>query len=131
MEESAQRSAAASKEAARDHKPALAAEAPPTETERFVDSWESPMLLVFWQPNCPGCEHMEPMVSQVQRNYPAFRVLRINTRAPENERIRARYSLRGTPTFVVTLRGGELRRNEGGCATFEDFVAFAEPWKIY
>jgi thiol-disulfide isomerase/thioredoxin len=97
------------------------------EAQRLVESSDQPLLLVFWQPNCPGCDRMEPMVTTLEQGFSNFRVLRINTRLAENQKLHDDFRIRGTPTFVVTRSGMTLRRNEGGFRTLDEFISFVRP----
>jgi thiol-disulfide isomerase/thioredoxin len=102
-----------------------------TEAQRIVESSDQRVLLVFWQPNCPGCDRMDPMVSVLEQGYSTFRVLRINTRLPENQKLHDDFRIRGTPTFVVAQNGMTIRRNEGGFRTLDEFISFVRPAETF
>ena len=71
------------------------------------------------------------MVAQFEREYPAVRVMRINTRLPENRPVHDEYGIHGTPTLIVVEKGKVLGKNEGGFYTFPELVNFVKPSNAY
>jgi thioredoxin 1/thioredoxin 2 len=99
--------------------------------QQVVQSSDKKLLLVFWKPHCPGCERTEPMVAQLEKEYPAFQVLRINTDLKENRPIHDQYGIQGTPTLIVVEKGKVLGKNEGGFLTTQELVSFVRPSYAY
>ena len=94
---------------------------------QMVQTTRGKILLHFWQPNCPPCEFMEPIISATQLEYPKFKMLHINTRLPESGPIHHKYEIRYTPTFVLVEDGCVLARKEGTFENLEAFVSFLQP----
>jgi thiol-disulfide isomerase/thioredoxin len=96
-----------------------------SEAQRIVETSDKQMVLVFWQPNCPACERMEPMVEMLERQA-SLQVLRVNTRLAENWKLSNDFRIRVTPTFVLVQKGLPLRRHEADFRTFAEMLSFAE-----
>jgi thioredoxin 1 len=65
-----------------------------------------PQVLDFWQPNCPPCEAMEPILAQLEEEYTGrveFHKVNIYEERDEADRFGIRY----TPTFVFLNLEGE------------------------
>jgi len=71
------------------------------------------------------------MVAQLEKEYPAFQVLRINTDLKENRPIHDQYGIQGTPTLIVVEKGKVLGKNEGGFLTTQELVSFVRPSYAY
>jgi thioredoxin 1 len=112
---------------------ALALEPAPVQIDlvKVVEDTKGKVLLHFWKPDCPPCELMEPMVAQIEREYPAVKIFHINTELPENRPIHDKYEISVTPTFVVLENGHILARNVGTFSDTKAFLAFLRPSKAY
>ena len=96
-----------------------------------IDTSEQKVLVVFWKPHCPGCESMEPIVADVEHEYPGLQVIRVNTDLAASRPLHDRFAVRGTPTFVVVRKGRTLARNDGPFRSKRDFLAFVRPSGVY
>lgn len=99
--------------------------------QQVIQTSNQKLLLVFWKPNCPGCDYAEPMVAKLEKDYPAVKVIRINTKLPENSSLRSEYGVNGTPTLVLLENQKVLRRNEGGFANQQGLLGFVRPSAVY
>ncbi|MGC4074324.1 MAG: thioredoxin family protein [Nibricoccus sp.] len=106
-------------------------EARGSDIQRVIQASDQKTLLVFWKPHCPGCEKAEPMVAQLEKDYPAIQVIRINTSLPENRSVHDQYEVHGTPTLVLVEKGKTIGRNEGGFANKQGLLSFVKPSKVY
>ena len=102
-----------------------------SDVQQVIQNSDQKILLVFWKPNCPGCEYAEPLVAQLEKDYPAVKVIRINTKLSENRAIRGEYGVNGTPTLVLVEKGKMLRRNEGGFSNKQGLLGFVRPSAVY
>jgi thioredoxin 1 len=103
----------------------------PVEAERLVETTRGKVLFIFWQPNCPGCVSMDPIVAQVEQEYPDVRVVRINTRLEVNRTIHDKYGIHGTPTFIVFENGKLVRQHLGPFNNKQEYVGFLRPSRVY
>jgi thiol-disulfide isomerase/thioredoxin len=103
----------------------------PAEAERLIESTNGKVLFVFWQPNCPGCMEMDPIIAQVEHEYPNVKVVKINTRLDGNRAIHDKYGIHGTPTFIVFENGKIVRQHPGPFNDKQEYIEFLRPSRVY
>jgi len=78
------------------------------------DVMESPVPVVvdFWAPWCGPCLMMAPVFESLAEEYDG-RVTFVKMNCDENPAIPARLGIRGIPTLIIYLDGGEADRTVG------------------
>ena len=101
----------------------------PAALTAFSQSTEGKGLVYFWQPHCGSCMKMEPIVDQVEKEYPGTQVVTVNTTLPENREVHDNYDIHGTPTFVVLHKDRIVARNNGLFLDKRSFLTFLKSTK--
>jgi thioredoxin 1 len=65
------------------------------------------VLVEFWHPQCPYCRVLDPIYSDLAREYTGkLRFARFNVmESPENQELAVKYGIMGTPTLKFFCQG--------------------------
>ncbi len=74
-----------------------------------------PVLLVFWQRDCPPCDQLAPVLDRLARAY-AGRALIVKVNVAEEPGLAARYHITALPSIVFIKDGREEATAQGAAA---------------
>lgn len=97
--------------------------------DNFIVSTDKPVLVDFWAEWCMPCLAMAPVIEELAKKY-AGEVAFAKVNVDENPGLASRLGVYGIPTFVVFLKGRELKRIVGavGKAKLEAELASITRW---
>ncbi|BAV34270.1 thioredoxin [Sulfuricaulis limicola] len=82
-------------------------------TEKVLEvSRNRPVMVDFWADWCPPCRVLTPVLEKVARGIQG-EVLLAKVEVDDNMRLAGRYQLRGFPTVILFVGGGEVGRFSG------------------
>jgi thioredoxin 1 len=84
---------------------------------------DGPVLVDFWGSWCIPCKQMEPVVEQLEESGRDLDVFQVNVN--RNPQLRARYQIRGVPTFIL-FQQGEERGRVVGAQTPDQLMRFID-----
>jgi len=68
-----------------------------------------PVLVEFWASWCVPCKMVEPILDKLAQIYNGeVKIGKLNV--DQNPKMRARYQIRGVPTFIIFISGKEVER---------------------
>lgn len=95
---------------------AVAVEFIPGQDVQQISSSAYVTLVEYFNPDCPHCEAMEPVISDLERLYaPHLKVFKVNSPDPVLKEI---YAVGGTPEILI-FKDGELRYQVKGFMAFQ------------
>ena len=79
--------------------------------EKEIVQADCVVLVEFWHPRCPWCRMLEPVYSELAREYVGkVKFTRLNVLAnTENQHIAARYGVMSTPTLLFLCHGRAIQ----------------------
>jgi thiol-disulfide isomerase/thioredoxin len=95
--------------------------------ERKLRSTEEKIIIYFWQPDCPGCTYMEPILAETLKLYPEIGLAKVNVE--DRLDLQKVYQIRATPTFIVMQRGKMLARADNAFKDRNAFLVWLRPSK--
>ena len=63
-------------------------------------------LLDFWAPWCNPCKLMNPIIDEIEKDYPDLEVVRINV--DEDAGMVKNYNIQTVPTYILIKDDGEI-----------------------
>ncbi len=97
--------------------------------ERKLRSTEEKILIYFWQPDCAGCDYMEPLLAEMQKSFPHVGLAKVNV--TQHDDLQQLYHVRATPTFIVMKKGRMQGRADSAFKDRNAFFAWLKPSKSY
>jgi|Deesub1362A_J573_1020465.scaffolds.fasta_scaffold00690_19 thioredoxin 1 len=77
--------------------------------EKEVLQSKIPVLVDFWASWCPPCKMIEPVIEKLAQIYDGkIKIGKLNV--DQNPKMRAKYQIKGVPTFIVFVSGKEIER---------------------
>ncbi len=74
----------------------------------IVEKSQDPILVMFYSPNCPHCQMMDPYFESYAKEFEGkVKFIRVNI--IDNLVIAAKYSVLGTPTFKLFCKGRPIQ----------------------
>lgn len=75
--------------------------------EREILQYETLVIVDFWHERCPWCKKLEPIYSEVAKEYnDKVKFAKINAmESDENQQIAVKYGIMGTPTLAFFCEG--------------------------
>jgi putative thioredoxin len=86
------------------------------ETQVIASSHQGPVLVDFWAEWCAPCISLAPALERVVNEYEG-RIQLAKLEVDDNMRVAGRYRLRGFPTVILFVDGGESGRFHGSRAS--------------
>jgi thioredoxin 1 len=74
-----------------------------------------PIVLVFWQRNCPPCDQLSPVLDRLARTY-AGRALVVKVNVAEEQGLAGRYNVDALPTLIFFKDGREVATAKGAAS---------------
>jgi thioredoxin 1 len=103
----------------------------PERLARVTENNDEKVLLYFWQPNCPPCQQMDPIVDQVMTEHPKVTLVKVDTTNPDNKTVHDTYNITAIPSFVVLHKGKIVAQWVGPFKDKNTFIAFLRPSGSY
>jgi thioredoxin 1 len=76
--------------------------------DELVLKSDKPVLVDFWQPDCPPCESMAPIIAQIA-DETAGRALVVSVNVAEQGELATRYGVTGVPCYIIMRKGKIVR----------------------
>jgi thioredoxin 1 len=64
------------------------------------------VLIDFWADWCQPCKLMNPVIDQIEKDYPNLKIVKVN--ADEDAAMVKKYSITSIPTYVLEKDDGEI-----------------------
>ena len=64
------------------------------------------VLIDFWADWCQPCKLMNPVIDQIEKEYPDLKIVKVN--ADEDAAMVQKYSISSIPTYVLEKNDGEI-----------------------
>jgi thioredoxin 1 len=93
--------------------------------EREVLQAGTPVVVDFWAPWCKPCSAVDPILEELEREFPAVTFTKLNI--DENVGAPARFGVLSIPTAVL-FDGGEARETVVGARRREHYERAWGPW---
>ena len=84
----------------------------PTSFDQLLESHEKPILVDFWAEWCPPCKMLNPIITQIAKDWKE-RVTVIKINIDEKNEIASRYGISSIPTLILFKNGKEVKRSLG------------------
>ncbi len=84
----------------------------PSNFEELLESHEKPILVDFWAEWCPPCKMLNPIITQIAKDWKE-RVTVIKINIDEKNEIASRYGISSIPTLILFKNGKEVKRSLG------------------
>jgi thiol-disulfide isomerase/thioredoxin len=72
--------------------------------ENTVEKAKKPVVVMFYSPNCPHCQAMDPYFQQYSKEFQG-KVAFVKVNIVDNVIVAAKYGVMGTPTFKFFCNG--------------------------
>ena len=99
----------------------------PSNFEELLESHEKPILVDFWAEWCPPCKMLNPIITQIAKDWKE-RVTVIKINIDEKNEIASRYGISSIPTLILFKNGKEVKRSLGAMSlvslknTYEQYL---------
>lgn len=91
--------------------------------EKEVLGSDRPVLVDFWASWCGPCRMVIPIVEELAREYPEYKVGKVNV--DEEAELASRFGIMSIPTLLV-FRDGKLAQQAVGARSKEELLAMLE-----
>ena len=98
-----------------------------SQLERKLRSSEEKIIIYFWQPDCPACTYMEPILADTFKAYPNIGLAKVNV--AERTGLAKTYQITRTPAFVVMQKGRIVAQADTPFKDRNAFLTWLRPSK--
>jgi len=86
--------------------------------EKEILNSKKPVLVEFWGSWCLPCQMMAPTLKEFEKEYQdKIKILKINSDI--NPIVSDQYNIKGVPTFILFIKGKEVKREVGAKSKLE------------